>query len=186
MYAAPTFKNCTSICNECNIYVTYVIAHLSCISSSQQIRLHTTTQFRGGLIFKIFELIGPPRPNKDNPTPCPYIPMQCCNGQNRGATAFGRGPPVVSIILEYMGMVLDCPCLALEPQLIQNLSHKPLTKFGISKASCEREAASIMIIQTTLYKQHYTNHDHTNNIIAAAQKKTQTLTNAGLWSLSNL
>ena len=47
-----------------------------------------------------------------------------------GATAFGRGPPVVSIILESMVMVLDCPCLALEAQLIQNLLNKPLTKFG--------------------------------------------------------
>jgi len=37
-----------------------------------------------------------------------------------GAAAFGRGPPV-SIILESMVMVLDCPCLALEAQLIRNL-----------------------------------------------------------------
>jgi len=29
-------------------------------------------------------------------------------------------------------MVLDCPCLALEAQLIQNLLNKPLTKFGSS------------------------------------------------------
>jgi len=36
-----------------------------------------------------------------------------------GGAAFGRAPPVVSIILEYMGMVLDFPCLALEAQLIQ-------------------------------------------------------------------
>ena len=27
-------------------------------------------------------------------------------------------------------MVLECPCLALEAQLIQNLLTKPLTKFG--------------------------------------------------------
>jgi len=27
-------------------------------------------------------------------------------------------------------MVLDCPCLALEAQIIQNLLNKPLTKFG--------------------------------------------------------
>jgi len=46
----------------------------------------------------MFELIGPPRRNKDNPTPC---------------------PPVLSIALEYMGMVLECPCLALESQLVQ-------------------------------------------------------------------
>ena len=31
----------------------------------------------------------------------------------------GRAPPVLSIALEYMGMVLDFPCLALEAQLIQ-------------------------------------------------------------------
>ena len=38
-------------------------------------------------------------------------------------------PPcsVVSTILEYMGMVLDCPCLALEAQLIQK---SPTKKFG--------------------------------------------------------
>jgi len=42
----------------------------------------------------------------------------------------GRGLPVVSIILESMVMVLDCPCLALEAQLIQNLLNKPPTKFG--------------------------------------------------------
>ena len=30
-------------------------------------------------------------------------------------------------------MVLDCPCLALEAQLIQNLLNKPLTKFGTLK-----------------------------------------------------
>jgi len=35
-----------------------------------------------------------------------------------GATAEGRGHPVLSIALEYMGMVLVCPCLALEAQLI--------------------------------------------------------------------
>jgi len=29
-----------------------------------------------------------------------------------------RDTPVVSRILEYMGMVLDCPCLALKAQLI--------------------------------------------------------------------
>jgi len=32
----------------------------------------------------------------------------------REAAAEGRGPPVVSIIVESMVMVLDCPCLALE------------------------------------------------------------------------
>jgi len=37
----------------------------------------------------------------------------------QGAAAFGRAAPVVSIILEYMGMVLDCPCFALEAQLIR-------------------------------------------------------------------
>jgi len=53
-----------------------------------------------------------------------------CNGQNRGAAAVSRGPPVVSIILESIVMVLNCPCLALEAQLIQNLLNKPLTEFG--------------------------------------------------------
>jgi len=33
--------------------------------------------------------------------------------------AEGRAPPVLSIALEYMGMVLDFPCLALEANLIQ-------------------------------------------------------------------
>jgi len=41
------------------------------------------------------------------------------NWARRGAAAEGRGPPVLSIALEYMGMVLDFPCLALEAQLIQ-------------------------------------------------------------------
>jgi len=31
----------------------------------------------------------------------------------------GRGPRVVSIIFEYMGMVLGYPCLALEAKLVQ-------------------------------------------------------------------
>jgi len=50
-----------------------------------------------------------------------------------GAAAFGRGPTVVSIILGSMVMVLDCPCLALEAKLIQNLLiiNKPLTKFDM-------------------------------------------------------
>jgi len=46
------------------------------------------------------------------------------------AAAEGRGPPVLSIALESMVMVLDCPYLALEAQLIQNLLNKPRTKFG--------------------------------------------------------
>ena len=71
-----------------------------------------STQFRGGLIYQIFERIGVPRPNKDNLIPCPYIPMQWTEQA-------GRGPSVVSILLEYMGMVLDCPCLVLEAQSIQ-------------------------------------------------------------------
>jgi len=33
--------------------------------------------------------------------------------------AESRGPPVLYIALEYMGMVLDCPCLALDAQLVQ-------------------------------------------------------------------
>jgi len=36
-----------------------------------------------------------------------------------------------SMALESMVMVLDCPCLASDAQLIQNLLNKPLTKFGI-------------------------------------------------------
>ena len=47
-----------------------------------------------------------------------------------GAAAEGRGPLVLSIALESMVMVFDCPCLALEAQLIQNLFNKPLMKFG--------------------------------------------------------
>ena len=39
-------------------------------------------------------------------------------GPAEGA-AEGGAPPVLSIALEYMGMVLDFPCLALEAQLIQ-------------------------------------------------------------------
>jgi len=53
------------------------------------------TKFPGGLIYQIFELSGPPRPNKDSPSPCQYIPMQWTEQ--------------VSIIFEYMGMMLDCP-----------------------------------------------------------------------------
>ena len=45
------------------------------------------------------------------------------------------GISVVSILLESMVMVLDCPCLASESQLIQNLLNKPLTKFGTSGTS---------------------------------------------------
>jgi len=68
------------------------------------------TRFRGGLIYQLFELIEPPMPDKDNPAPCPYIPMQW--------TELGGGDlPVVPIISEYMGMVLDCPFLSLETQL---------------------------------------------------------------------
>jgi len=36
-----------------------------------------------------------------------------------GGAAFGHAPPVVYIAFEYMGMVLDFPCLALEAQLVQ-------------------------------------------------------------------
>jgi len=54
-----------------------------------------------------FELIGSPKPNKDNPTPLPYF-----------SDAMDR-TGVVSIILEYTGMMLDCPCLPLEAQLVQ-------------------------------------------------------------------
>jgi len=75
-------------------------------------------KFRDGFIYQIFELIGPPRPNTDNPTPCQFILMQ---RTEQG----GRGRPVVSIILEYMGMVLDCPCLALEVQLVQKSLQGP-------------------------------------------------------------
>ena len=35
-----------------------------------------------------------------------------------GGAAEGRAPSVLSIALEYMGMVLDFPCLALEAQLV--------------------------------------------------------------------
>ena len=39
---------------------------------------------------------------------------------------------MVSIIFEYVGMVLDCPCLALEAQILLffNLVNKPTTKCG--------------------------------------------------------
>ena len=37
----------------------------------------------------------------------------------QGAAAFGRGPPVVSIILEYMNTVPDCHCLGLEAQMFE-------------------------------------------------------------------
>ena len=67
------------------------------------------TRFRGELIYKIFDIIGPPRLNNDNPAPC----------TEQGGRGLSPRPPVVSIILEHMGMVLDCPCLALEAQLIQ-------------------------------------------------------------------
>jgi len=71
------------------------------------------TKFCGRIIYEIFELIGPPRPNKHGQSNT--MPIYS-NAMDRGAAAFGRGLPVVSIILEYMGMVLDCPCLALEAQ----------------------------------------------------------------------
>ena len=37
----------------------------------------------------------------------------------QGGAAEGRTPAVLSIALEYMGMVLNFPCLALEAQLVQ-------------------------------------------------------------------
>jgi len=37
-----------------------------------------------GSFNQIFELIGRPRPNKDNPTPCPYILMQWTEQGGRG------------------------------------------------------------------------------------------------------
>jgi len=55
-----------------------------------------------------------------------------------GAAAEDRGPPVLSIVLESMVMVLDCPCLASEAHLIQNLLNKPLTKFGNWRGSWAR------------------------------------------------
>jgi len=42
----------------------------------------------------------------------------------------GPRPPSGVNNIESMVMVLDCPCLALVAQLIQNLLIKPLTKFG--------------------------------------------------------
>jgi len=59
-------------------------------------------RFRGRLIYQMFELSGPPMPNKDNPTPYPYILISL-------TPQGGRRPLVLSIALQYMGMVLDCP-----------------------------------------------------------------------------
>ena len=78
------------------------------------------TRNRGDLIYQIFEPTGPPRPSKDNQTPSPHI-LILLTPQG------GRGPPVLPSALEYMGMVLDCPCLALEAQLIQKTINKPTT-----------------------------------------------------------
>ena len=47
-------------------------------------------------------------------------------------------------------MVLDCPCLALEAQLIQNLLNKPLTKFGKGNHFCELDLASLCFFVCTL------------------------------------
>ena len=52
-------------------------------------------------------IFGPPRPNKNMPTPCPYILMQRTE--------------VVSIKLEFVGMVLAYSCLALQAQNIPSL-----------------------------------------------------------------
>jgi len=63
----------------------------------------------------------PPRPHgmwfrrQIFPSDCPCI---LSKGQNR-VRGLRQRPPEVSIILEYVGMVLDCLCLALEAQLVQ-------------------------------------------------------------------
>jgi len=54
-------------------------------------------------------IFAPPRPSTNMPTRCPYILMP------RPSAA----APVVSITLEYMGMVLAYSCLALEAQIFQ-------------------------------------------------------------------
>ena len=56
---------------------------------------------RGGFIYQIFKRIGPPRRTDGNPTACQHILMQWTEQAGQG-----RGPPEVSIILEYMGIVL--------------------------------------------------------------------------------
>ena len=56
-------------------------------------------------------IFGPPRPNKNMPTPCPYILMQW--------TEQGAAAPVVSMKLNNIGMVLAYSCLALEAQIFQ-------------------------------------------------------------------
>jgi len=86
-----------------------VCLHIFCMSHYK---------FRGGLIYQIFELIGPPRPNKGNPTPCPHIlilltpqggrgrrPRPPCSvhcnriyGHGVGLTLFGFGGPISSKI----------------------------------------------------------------------------------------
>ena len=66
-----------------------------------------SAKFRGGLIHQILELIGPPRPHEDNPTPCPYILMQWTeqgvnniriHGHGVGLSFFGLGGPISSKI----------------------------------------------------------------------------------------
>jgi len=73
------------------------------------LRVTLFTSCHGGVIYRIFELIEPARPNKDNATPCPCILILLTH-------QWGARP---SIALKYMGMVLDCLCLALEAQFIQ-------------------------------------------------------------------
>lgn len=81
---------------------------------------HEFTKFRVGLFTSFFELIGLPMPNKENSNIMPiYSHIIDTTG---GAAAEGRGPPVLSIALKYMGIVLDCPCLALTAQLIQKFN----------------------------------------------------------------
>jgi len=58
--------------------------------------------------------------------------------------------PVLSIALESMVMVLDCPCLALEAQLIQNLLNKPLTK--LSRFGSGTDGLGWNLVQTGPYR----------------------------------
>jgi len=99
-----------------NMCTKFVILIPTCDYNVLRIVQHVHTKFRTGRNKQIFELIGPPRANKENLTPCQCIPILLTPQGGRGQRP---PPPVLSIALEYMGMVLDFPCLASEAQLFQ-------------------------------------------------------------------
>jgi len=84
---------------------------------SSKFMILSVTKIRGGLYWTDFWTNWGSKPNKDNPKPCSYILISLTP---HGEARLKAAPPhVLSIALEDIGMVLDCPCFALEAQLVQ-------------------------------------------------------------------